>query len=176
MHLLNRFMHQTIRRDLKKATWREIRLLRGIGNYQFGKTVGDALFRGRITVSRSRTTHGIRHIYKDRKLLATLRPSDGNLALTLFAAQCIAAKTRNPPSVVTVQRGVEPFVEQGRSVFAKHVAKADPKIHPKDEVIVLDDRGKVLAVGRAILSGEEMLHFKVGVAVKVRSSIGKRIE
>jgi archaeosine-15-forming tRNA-guanine transglycosylase len=33
---------------------------------------------------------------------------------------------------------------------------------------VVDERGGVLAVGRALLSGEEMKAFKRGVAVKVR--------
>jgi predicted RNA-binding protein len=33
---------------------------------------------------------------------------------------------------------------------------------------VLDEGSKVLAVGRAVLSGEEMKAFKRGVAVKVR--------
>jgi predicted RNA-binding protein (TIGR00451 family) len=49
-----------------------------------------------------------------------------------------------------------------------HVVKTDQEIRAKDEVIVVDEGGKVLAVGRAVLSGEEMKVFKIGVAVKVR--------
>jgi len=58
-------------------------------------------------------------------------------------------------------------------VFAAHVAKADDSIHAKDEVIVVDENGKVLAVGRALLSGSEMKAFKTGVAVKVRHGCAK---
>lgn len=49
-----------------------------------------------------------------------------------------------------------------------HIVKADDEIRAKDEVIVLDNNRRVLAVGRAVLSGAEMRAFKRGVAVKVR--------
>ena len=39
------------------------------------------------------------------------------------------------------------------------------------EVIVVDEGGCVLAVGRAVLSSSEMLAFKTGVAVKVRHGV-----
>jgi uncharacterized protein with predicted RNA binding PUA domain len=60
------------------------------------------------------------------------------------------------------------FVADGGDVFATHVTKADAAIHAKDEVIVVDEAGKVLAIGRAMLSSAEMKAFKTGVAVKVR--------
>ncbi|MEM3703718.1 MAG: PUA domain-containing protein [Candidatus Bathyarchaeia archaeon] len=45
---------------------------------------------------------------------------------------------------------------------------ANSEIRPKDEVIVVNEKGDFLAVGKAVLSGEEMTAFKSGVAVKVR--------
>ena len=56
----------------------------------------------------------------------------------------------------------------GKSVFAKHVLDADTAISPQDEVIVLDKGGNLLAVGKAILTGNEMKLFKKGLAVRVR--------
>jgi uncharacterized protein with predicted RNA binding PUA domain len=44
----------------------------------------------------------------------------------------------------------------------------DPEVRAKDEVIAVDEDGRVLAVGRTVLSSAEMLAFKTGVAVKVR--------
>jgi len=38
-------------------------------------------------------------------------------------------------------------------------------------VVVVDGAGRVLAVGRAVLSGAEMRAFKRGVAVKVRRGV-----
>jgi predicted RNA-binding protein (TIGR00451 family) len=67
-----------------------------------------------------------------------------------------------------VQNDVSQFVADGSDVFAAHVIKADDAIHAKDEVIVVDEAGKVLAIGRAMLSSSEMKAFKTGVAVKVR--------
>lgn len=38
-------------------------------------------------------------------------------------------------------------------------------------MIVVDDEGGVLAVGRAVLTGKEMRAFKRGVAVRVRRGL-----
>ena len=69
---------------------------------------------------------------------------------------------------VTVQNDVSKFIAEGGDVFAVHVVKVDDEIRAKDEVIVKDEAGNVLAVGRALLSSVEMTAFKTGVAVKVR--------
>jgi uncharacterized protein with predicted RNA binding PUA domain len=69
--------------------------------------------------------------------------------------------------VVVVDEVVE-FIEKGKNLFAKHVLEAGPGIKPGDEVIVRDIRGKVVAVGKAVLTSEEMKRFKKGQAVKVR--------
>ncbi|WP_087036896.1 archaeosine synthase subunit alpha [Thermococcus litoralis] len=52
-------------------------------------------------------------------------------------------------------------------VFAVGVNEADYKIRPDDIVGVVRDE-KVVGVGKAILSGEEMVKAKRGIAVKVR--------
>lgn len=52
-------------------------------------------------------------------------------------------------------------------VFAVGVNEADPAIRPDDIVAVVRDE-QVVGVGKAVLSGEEMVRAKKGVAVKVR--------
>ncbi len=52
-------------------------------------------------------------------------------------------------------------------VFAVGVDEADERIRPDDIVGIVRD-GKVAGVGKAVLSGEEMVRAKKGVAVKVR--------
>jgi predicted RNA-binding protein (TIGR00451 family) len=71
------------------------------------------------------------------------------------------------------KNGVSEFVAGGSDVFAVHVVETDDEIRAKDEVIVIDESRKVLAVGRALLSGEEMKAFKRGVAVKTRRGTRK---
>jgi 7-cyano-7-deazaguanine tRNA-ribosyltransferase len=86
-------------------------------------------------------------------------------------------KSGKPYSLwVRVQEDAEPFVAQGKSVFAKHVVDADEKIRPQEEVIVIGERNRVFAVGKAVLTGREMKVFKHGVAVKVRRGIEEGVK
>lgn len=142
--------------------------IRTIADYQFGKGVGKVLFPRNVEVIYSRRTGRIRYVYCDGKRLATLRPTDGLFALSIMGTRRIAEKAVSAKCFVTVRNDVSKFISEGGDVFAVHVVKADGEIRSKDEVIVVDKGGKVLAVGHAVLSGKEMKAFKSGVAVKVR--------
>jgi predicted RNA-binding protein (TIGR00451 family) len=56
----------------------------------------------------------------------------------------------------------------GGDVFAKHVIQADRNLRPAEEAIIVDEQRRLLGVGHAVLSGTEMVHFKRGVAVRLR--------
>lgn len=146
----------------------ELQRLRAIAEYQFGQGCGDSLFPEGITVEYSKSTGRLRYVFYEGNLLATLKPDDGFLALTIHGAERLMSGASNPASTVTVMDDVEEDIAQGRSVFAKHVRAADPRIRPGDETVVVNEKRIVIAVGRALLNGEEMLAFKTGVAVKVR--------
>jgi uncharacterized protein with predicted RNA binding PUA domain len=145
--------------------------IRKTADYQFGKSVGEVLFPDSVTISFSKKTGRIRHIFLDGKLLATLRPTDGMFSLTIHGARRIVANFNPLRHWVKVNEDVASFIAKGKSVFAKHVADADVEIRPMEELIVLDGKGEVLAVGRAVLTGREMKAFKRGVAVKVRRGV-----
>ena len=147
------------------------RKLVGIGNYQFGRGVGNMLFSRQIRIECSRKTGRIRHVYAHGRLIATLRPRDGYLALTPYGASIILTKIENPPNLVKVESDVAEAIQSGGDVFAKHVLHADPELRPADETIVIDERGILLGVGRAVLSGMEMCDFRRGVAVKIRRGV-----
>jgi 7-cyano-7-deazaguanine tRNA-ribosyltransferase len=157
---------------MRKATWQDIRKLRGIANYQFGSHLGNVFFKGPIELTRSGKTNKIRLIFRDGKLISTLRAKDGFLALTPDGAKIILASMRKPPRIVVVRSDVVEFIKAGRNVFAKHVVAADPSIRPQDEAIVVNEKRQLLAVGRAVLAGWEMTQFKRGIAVKTRRGIG----
>jgi uncharacterized protein with predicted RNA binding PUA domain len=95
------------------------------------------------------------------------------LSLSITAAKLMAEKAAFARCFVTAQNVVSAFIADGGDVFAAHVVKADETIHAKDEVIVVDEDNRVLAVGRALLSSMEMKAFKIGVAVKVRHGCAK---
>jgi 7-cyano-7-deazaguanine tRNA-ribosyltransferase len=145
----------------------------GIGNYQFGHGIGQLLFSRKIRIECSRKTGRIRHVYAYGRLIATLRPKDGYLALTTYGASIILSKIENPPNVVMVESDVSEAIQSGGDAFAKHVVHADPELRPADEAIVTDEKGSLLGIGRAALSGPEMVDFKRGVAVKLRRGVQK---
>jgi uncharacterized protein with predicted RNA binding PUA domain len=142
--------------------------VRAIADYQFGKGEGAKLFPENVEIQHSPRTGRIRYINLGGKRLATLRPTDGLLSLSIKAAQEMAKQNPLPKCFVTVQNDVSQYIKAGGDVFAVHVVKVDEEVCAKDEVIAVDEEGQVLAIGRAVLSGEEMQAFKTGVAIKVR--------
>ena len=146
----------------------DLQKIRSIADYQFGKGVGKELFPNGVKIVYSRATGRIRYIYLCEKRLATLRPTNGLFSLSITGAKRIMENVKPLRLWVKVKEEAEPFVKKGRTVFAKHVSDADKEIRPMEEVIVISMEGEVLAVGKAVLTGEEMKAFKKGVAVKVR--------
>lgn len=142
--------------------------IRSVADYQFGRETGVALFPRNVEIVFSRRTGRIRYVYLAGKRLATMRPTDGLFSLSIAGAKRIVGNVDSAKCFVTVQNDVSGFIAEGGDVFAAHVVRADDEIRSKQEVIVLDESGEVLAVGRSVLSGEEMKAFKRGVAVKVR--------
>lgn len=142
--------------------------IRSVADYQFGRGIGETLFPDTVEIQFSRATGRIRYISLNWERLATYRPTDGFLSLSVAAAQRLVRSSQSLKCVVIVRSDVSAFVAEGGDVFAAHVVKVDDSIHAKDEVIVTDETGKVIGVGRALLSGGEICAFKVGVAVKVR--------
>lgn len=142
--------------------------IRSIADYQFGKNVGVILFPKEVEILYSKGTGKIRYIKLNGKRLVTLRPTDGLFSIGLEVGLILAGKKDLVSCFVKVKNDVAKYVAKGGDVFAVHVAKADEEIRAQNEVIVLDENNNVLAVGRAVLSGLEMLFFKKGVAVKVR--------
>ena len=149
-----------------------LRRIRSIADYQYGQGVGSKLFPDNVEIQYSKATGRIRYINLKGERIATLRPTDGLLSLSIKAARALKESAPSTKCFVTVRNDIARFVADGGDVFAAHVVSADEDIHAKDEVIVLSEDGTVLAVGRAFFSSGEMLAFKTGVAVKVRHGKG----
>ena len=147
--------------------------VRSVADYQFGKGVGVGLFPANVKISFSKATGRIRYVSLGGERLATLRPTDGLLSISVSAARFLVENSRSAGCFVTVRDDVAKFIAEGGDVFAVHVVKVDDAVRAKDEVVVVDGDNRVLAVGRALLSGLEMRAFKTGVAVKVRHGCAK---
>lgn len=145
--------------------------IRTIARYQFGANAAEALFPSDETLDITRTTSGRpRQILADGERIATYE-RDGRFRLGIEGGHRLAASLPADSYRVVVGDESEPFVRDGRNAFAKFVAEADSAIRPRDEVLLVHDEGYLLGVGRAELSGDGMLAFDTGMAVKVRESI-----
>lgn len=150
----------------------ELMRIRAVADFQFGRGCGSVLFPEMVSVIRSKKTGKVKNIYYHELLLATLKPKDGYLALSLEGAKRLASIIPPPKYRVLPRDDVIDFLKKGRNLFAKHVVDCDPEIRPGEEVIVGDQEDHVIAVGKAVLAGFEMKRFKIGVAVKIRKGEG----
>ena len=145
--------------------------LRTIADYQFGAGAGAALFPPGEAIEIRRSSSGRpRQLVADGQRLVSYGV-DGRFTLGIAGGQRLAAAFDAPRVRVVVGDDSEPFVREGKNAFAKFVSAVDPEIRPGDEVLVVHDRGDLLAVGRAELSAEAMADFNSGMAVKVREGV-----
>ena len=122
-----------------------------------------------IEMTFSRKTGRIRTVSQNGNLLCTLR-IDGGLAISPFFAQILLKSKKFRENCVEVNKDAAPFVQEGRSVFCKHVVWCGKNIRITEDTPVLF-KDKVIAVGRAVLSSEMISDFDRGVAIKVRDSL-----
>lgn len=122
-----------------------------------------------IQFTYSKRTGRIQHVYQNDFLLCTLR-TDGGLAITPYFAQILMKSKKFRENCVEVDDDSKPFIEDGNSVFSKHVTWCGKNILIGSDVPVLH-KNNVIAVGKAILSSKMIKSLKKGVAVKIRDSL-----
>jgi uncharacterized protein with predicted RNA binding PUA domain len=145
--------------------------LQRIADYQFGRGVGETLFPAGEEMTVTTTSSGRpRQVQVDEGRLVTYG-TDGRFTLGTAGGKRLQTVADKTPYRVVVGDESEPFVRDARNVFAKFVDVADDGIRPRDEVVVEHEDGRLLAVGRAELSGEGMLDFETGMAVFVREGV-----
>jgi PUA domain protein len=77
---------------------------------------------------------------------------------------------------VVVDMGAVKFVTNGADIMAPGIVDADKNIKEKDQVWICDEtHHKPLAVGIALMSGEEMVQVQNGKAIKTIHFIGDTI-
>ncbi len=149
----------------------DLAALRRVADYQFGAGAGTALFPREETPTITRTGSGRpQQVHVDGDRLVSYG-TDGRFTLGLEGGRRLAETFEAPTARVVVDDESEPFVRDGKNVFAKFVRDVGSEIRAGDEVIVGHERGDLLAVGRAELDAESIRDFETGMAVKVRSSV-----
>lgn len=122
-----------------------------------------------VKITYSKKTGRIKHVYENDRLLCTLR-TDGGLAITPFFAQTLMKSKNFRENCLEIDDESQTFVQEGSSVFCKHVTWCGKNIMIGGDVSVLHNN-KVIAVGKAVLSTRMIKSFKKGVAVKIRDSL-----
>lgn len=127
-----------------------------------------------IEMTFSRKTGRIRTVSQKGKFLCTLR-IDGSLAISIHFAQMLLKNKKFKENCIEINSDAAPYVEQGRSVFCKHVISCGKNVRISADTPVLF-KDKVIAVGRALLSSDMISDFDRGVAIKIRDSLKSRNE
>lgn len=137
----------------------------------FGKGVSKNLPKD-VVMAFSKKTGRIKTVHYKENLLCTLR-IDGGLAITPYFAQLLLKSKKFKENCLEINKDAAPFVQEGRSVFCKHVIWCGKNIQISSDTPVIF-QNRVIAVGRAVLSSEMIVDFERGVAVKVRDSLKSR--
>lgn len=122
-----------------------------------------------VKITYSKNTGRIKHVHQSDNLLCTLR-TDGGLAITPHFAQILMKSKTFKQNCLEIDDESKAYVQEGSSVFCKHVTWCGNNIMIGGDVPVLHDN-KVIAVGKAVLSTRMIKSFKKGVAVKIRDSL-----
>ena len=147
----------------------DIDALRTVADYQFGAGAGRALFDGELVVQRTSSGRPQQIIADGDRVVSY--GTDGRFTLGAAGGFRLQAALDAPSYRVVVGDESEPFVREGRNVFAKFVREVDPEVRPGDEVLIEHADGELLGVGRAERSADAMADFDTGMAVKVREGI-----
>ena len=146
--------HQRVNR--REKTLHE---LRSIAKYQFGEG-GDRFIPDNVK------TKGMYHkrILSNGTQLALLNKDSGLFRLNLEGGEILRDLGIH---IVNID-----FDLQTNTVFAPGIEKADHKIVPNDEVVVVRD-DTVVGVGKAVMTGREMEECTNGIGVKLKHRLKK---
>jgi uncharacterized protein with predicted RNA binding PUA domain len=143
--------------------------------YIFGKGTSKNLDFEKVDFQYSRRTGRLKYVIEksSQKILFTFR-ANGSIAPTLLGANMLLSNRKlsrigsRPAWTITVIDGVSDFISNGRTVFCKHVVHCSDLLLAGEDVAVLNESGKLLAMGKSILAGPVLKEFKRGAAVKIR--------
>ncbi|WP_406656537.1 PUA domain-containing protein [Methanolobus sp. ZRKC2] len=149
------------------GTEKNLKRVRIMADFQFGKGCGDVLFPECVNFRLSKTKR-VRQVFNGNEHIATVRAKDGMLTLGMEGARLIHDYFPSPARRVVVCEDAVPFVAKGKTTFAKHVLSLDPELRADDEVVVVSESDELLATGQLLFSPDELGSLDRGAAVDVR--------
>jgi 7-cyano-7-deazaguanine tRNA-ribosyltransferase len=147
------------------------RRMKIVADIQFGPDAGKTLLKPPLLFKKSKKTGKIRQIISQEKHILSMRAHDGYFTLKIDGGKRLHKGFKTPELRIIVNDEAAEYIKQGKSVFSKFVQNSDPSLRPYDECLIVDNTDTLLAIGRCILTPDEMKKFNHGVAVKTRESI-----
>ncbi len=159
--------------DINRSKEQNIEKVSAIFHYQFGRPIFNNTFTNSsdITLEFSKKTGKMKHIFFKGKRILTA--DKGRFSLSLEGAKLLKSNSNSPQFRVIVMDEVQDFIKQGKSVFCKHVIKIDEILRPGSEVIVVNQKDELLAVGKLLIPSLLFSGRSLGVAVDVRKGVEK---
>ncbi len=154
--------------DVRPAFEFDLNLIRKIVERDFGDASlipSDKL----VVLNKVPSEDRMDEIILDGKVIGSLRYEPLKLDWVFLPRLSAAYRMNIKRRYVSVDKGAIQSILKGANVLGPGVVDADSAINPGDEVIVFGEH-KPIAVGRARMSGREMLEKKRGIAVKTRWS------
>lgn len=136
--------------------------LRAVADFQFGQGIGKVLIPDQAKIY-GRKELGFR-VQLDNEHLLTFRPETGYLTLSLAAGKRLLGLTDN---VVTF----DGQKIKGSTIFSKSVINADSEIRPKEEVLIINKEGDLLATGISHLPGDLLIKMNRGKGITLRQKV-----
>ncbi|MEA2071901.1 MAG: DUF5591 domain-containing protein [Asgard group archaeon] len=130
-----------------------------LADYQFGQGVGEKLFPVTCELQ-GNSPHPLR-IVKNGEHMGVIHPRTGRFNLSLASGELLAEIGKH---TVTF----EGKSLKGSTLFGIGVAEADPSIRPNDPVVIITKDKTVLAVGKALVAGVDMIHPNSGPVVDLK--------
>ncbi|OPY30858.1 MAG: tRNA-guanine(15) transglycosylase [Methanomassiliicoccales archaeon PtaU1.Bin124] len=149
----------------------DVARVHAVADHQFGKGAAAALFSGKVELIKSKNTDKIRNVLVDGEHVVSMRAEDGFFTLRPPGAIRLLNAIPAPRLRAVVLDDSVPFNREGKNVMSTFVVEADAELRPQDEVIVVDKNDSPVAIGRMVLTGDEIGRFKKGLAIKVREGI-----
>ncbi len=147
------------------------RKLRALFAYQWDIIPEDLLNSEDLQLKASRKTGKIRYVQLDDEIAFTLVPTNGLLTPTYRGGLVLQNAGIGDRYIVVVDDDAAEFIVAGKSALAKFVIQASPELLAGEEVLIVNRESSLLATGRALLTGPEMLAFSRGVAIVPRHSM-----
>ena len=138
-----------------KTREKRIKGFRSIARYQFRTQEADSL----IPDGTKAVGKFTKRLLLGKEQIATLSFETGLYSLNLKGGEIIKDIGKNWVEI--------DFNMKTNTLFAPGIVDADPDILPRDEVVILRN-DEVVGVGKAVLSGDEMIKAIKGVGVRVR--------